>query len=96
MKKNLIKKMFRDLRFNAVQFISIFIMCFLALFLLTGFDADTQGRLRSSDRYFKKTNFFDLMLTSEGFTTEDLDALEAIPEIAHVKRSTTLKGKVTN
>ena len=96
MKKNLIKKMLRDLRFNAVQFISIFIMCFLALFLLTGFDADTQGRLRSSDRYFKKTNFFDLMLTSEGFTTEDLDALEAIPEIAHVKRSTTLKGKVTN
>ena len=96
MKKNLIKKMFRDLRFNAVQFVSIFIMCFLALFLLAGFDADTQGRLRSSDRYFKKTNFFDLLLTSEGFTREDLDALEDIPEIEHAERRTSLLGKVTN
>ncbi len=96
MKKNLIKKMFRDLRFNAVQFVSIFIMCFLAIFLLAGFDADTQGRLRSSDRYFKKTNFFDLLLTSEGFTREDIDTLEEIPEIAHAERRTSLKGKVTN
>lgn len=72
MKKNLLKKMFRDLRFNAVQFVSIFIMCFLALFLLAGFDSDTQGRLRSTDRYYKETGFFDLSLTSEGFTREDI------------------------
>lgn len=96
MKKNLIKKMFRDLRFNAVQFVSIFVMCFLALFMLAGFDADTQGRLRSTDRYYKKTNFFDLMLTSEGFTREDMLLLEGLPEVRHAERRCSLMGRVTN
>ena len=96
MKKNLIKKMFRDLRFNAVQFISIFVMCFLAMFMLAGFDTDTQGRLISTDRYYKKTNFFDLMLTSEGFTREDMLVLDSLPEIKKAERRYTVIGRVTN
>ncbi len=96
MKKNLFKKMLRDLRFNAVQFISIFIMCFLALFMLAGFDADTQGRLRSTDRYYKETDFFDLSLTSEGFTREDIIELEKLTDVVKAERRTSLKGKVTN
>ena len=96
MKKNLLKKMFRDLSFNAVQFVSIFIMCFLAMFLLAGFDADTQGRLRSTDRYYKETGLFDLALTSEGFTREDIIELEKLPGIKKAERRTSLIGRVTS
>lgn len=96
MKKILFRKMLRDLRFNAVQFISIFIMCFLALFLLAGFDADTQGRLVSTDRYYRETNFFDLSLTSEGFSREDIAELEKLPDVVKAERRTSLLGRVSS
>ena len=76
MKKNLIKKMFRDLRNNAVQFFSIFIMCLLSLFMLASFEANRQGFLRCTEKYYRATNFMDLCLLSEGFSQEDLNDLE--------------------
>ena len=96
MKKNLLKKMFRDLRNNATQFFSIFIMCFLSMFLLSAFDSDRQGFLTCTEKYYRDTNFMDLCLLSEGFTQEDVNDLERIPEIKHVDRRTSVAGKLTN
>ena len=38
MTKNLRRKMLRDLKTNLVQFMAIFVMCFLAMFILEAFD----------------------------------------------------------
>ena len=96
MKKILIKKMFRDLRINAVQFFAIFIMCFLAMLLFAAFDADNSGRLYSADRYYRKTAFADIFLTSEGFLAEDLQDIKRIEGVADAERRSTLKGRVVN
>lgn len=96
MKKNLMKKMFRDLRNNATQFFSIFIMCLLSMFMLSAFDSDRQGYLSCTEKYYKDTNFMDLCLLSEGFTQEDVNDLERIPEIKHVERRTSVIGKLAN
>ncbi|MCR5108319.1 MAG: ABC transporter permease [Lachnospiraceae bacterium] len=96
MKKNLIKKMFRDLRNNATQFFSIFVMCLLSMFMLSSFDSDRKSILSCTDRYYKATNFMDMCLLSEGFTKEDVNDLERIPEIKHAERRTSIKGKIKN
>ena len=96
MKKILIKKMFRDLRINAVQFFAIFIMCHLAMLLLGAFDADNSGRLYSADRYYRETNFADLFLTSEGFSKEDIQDIRQIEGVKDAERRASLTGKVTN
>ena len=96
MKKNLLKKMFRDLRNNATQFFSIFIMCFLSMFMLSAFDSNRQGYLSCTEMYYNDTNFMDLCLLSEGFTQEDVNDLERLPEIKHAERRTSVVGKLTN
>lgn len=96
MKKNLLKKMFRDLRNNATQFFSIFIMCFLSMFMLSAFDSNRQGYLSCTEEYYNDTNFMDLCLLSEGFTQEDVNDLERLPEIKHAERRTSVVGKLTN
>lgn len=96
MKKNLTKKMFRDLRHNAVQFFSIFIMCLLSLFMLASFEATRQGFLKCTDKYYKATNFMDLCLLSEGFTQEDLSDLERLPDVKRAERRAAVTGKITD
>ncbi len=96
MKKNLMKKMFRDLRNSATQFFSIFVMCLLSMYMLSAFDSARQGFLSCTDEYYKDTNFMDLCLLSEGFTQEDVNDLERIPEIKHVERRTSITGRLTN
>ena len=96
MKKILIKKMFRDLRINAVQFFAIFIMCHLAMLLLGAFDADNSGRLYSADRYYRETNFADLFLTSEGFSKEDIQDIRQIEGVKDAERRASVIGRVTN
>ena len=72
MTKNLRKKLLRDLKTNMIQFLAIFVMCFLAMFILEAFDSDLAGIGNSVNQYYNETNFADLQMSSEGFTTEDL------------------------
>lgn len=88
--------MLRDLKHNAVQFFSIFIMCFLALFMLASFVANRQGFMENTDKYYKATNFLDLCLLSEGFTQEDLNDLERLPDVKRAERRATVTGKITS
>lgn len=88
--------MFRDLSSNAVQFFSIFIMCLLSVFMLASFEASRQGFLKCTDKYYKTTNFMDLSLLSEGFTQEDLNDLERLPDVKRAERRATLIGKITD
>ena len=88
--------MFRDLSSNAVQFFSIFIMCLLSVFMLASFEASRQGFLKCTDKYYKTTNFMDLSLLSEGFTQEDLNDLERLPDVKRAERRATLIGKISD
>ena len=94
MTKNLRRKMLRDLKTNLVQFMAIFVMCFLAMFILEAFDSDLAGIGNSVDEYYHVTNFADLQMISEGFTAEDLITIRNAPGVKNAELRSTIRGKV--
>ncbi|MCR5746161.1 MAG: ABC transporter permease [Lachnospiraceae bacterium] len=94
MTKNLRKKLLRDLRQNFVQFLAIFVMCFLAMLVLEGFDCDEVGDSRSVDEYYRDTNFLDLYAESESFNRQDIVDLKSLPDVAEAELRSTVNGKV--
>ena len=94
MTNNLRRKLLRDLRQNFIQFLAIFVMCFLAMFMLEGFDSDIAGTGHSVDRYYKETNFMDLSMSCEGFTREDLITVRSVRAVEGAELRYTTVGRI--
>ena len=94
MTRTLRKKLFRDLKANFVQFLSIFIMCFFAMFILQGFDATVEGYAVALDEYCLETDFSDLVATSDGFNTDDLAMIKSLPSVKTAELRASSVGKV--
>lgn len=73
----LLRKMFRDIKGNMVQFVSIFLMTFLGIFIFTGMNAVGEGMNQSSQRFYEKTNLADAFIYGINFTEDDLMRLKA-------------------
>ncbi len=80
------KKLFRELRQNAGQFVTIFLMVLIAAFAFSGVHAYMDGMADSADRYYEKYNLEDLWLTGENFSEEDLEAVKQTPNVADAGR----------
>ena len=63
----LIRKMWRDLMKNKTQFISIFLMSFLGMFVFVGIDAESTGAGECARSYYQKYNLCDLWVMGAGF-----------------------------
>lgn len=87
------RKLFRDLWQNRTQFISIFLMAFLGLFVFAGIDAESTGIGISTAQYYEETNLADNWVMGTSFSTEEVKRLEALPQIASVDRKLVLEGK---
>ncbi len=85
-------KMFRDLKSNMVQFISIFLMTFLGIFIFTGMNAVGQGMNESSKRFYRNTNLADAFLYGMNFTEEEFHRLKSMEEIDNVERRLQLNA----
>ena len=70
------------------------IMCFIALFIYVSFDADLTGVEGALDEYYKETNFADLIVSSEGFTSEDLIEVNTIPSVSKAALRSTINGRM--
>lgn len=82
----LMRKLLRELRMNAGQFLSIFIMVFLAAFAFAGIHAYMDGMRESAERYYEKNNLEDLWMAGEHFTREDQEAVRAVPNVRDAQR----------
>ncbi len=91
----LARKVLRDLRQNAVQFLSIYIMTLLAMFIQTGFESSNVGSAYSAAEYFTLTNYKDLDIQGAAFTYRDIDMLENTPGVKKVDALTRTTGKIT-
>lgn len=87
------RKLLRDLWQNRTQFISIFLMAFLGLFVFAGIDAESTGIGISTAQYYEETNLADNWVMGTSFSTEEVKRLEALPQIASVDRKLVLEGK---
>ena len=80
----LLRKVLRDLKQNAVQFLAIYIMTLLALLVVSGFDASDNGVYQSAAEYLTDHNFKDLNIEGRYFDHEDIAMLENMDGVAHV------------
>ncbi len=77
----LIKKMLRDMKIHKAQFISIFLMSFLALFIYAGLGSETIGYKKELEQYYSNNHFADIWLYSSNFTYEDEIKVEELEEV---------------
>ena len=87
------RKLFRDLWQNRTQFLSIFLMAFLGLFVFAGIDAESNGIGLSTDYYYGETNLADNWVVGGGFTNEEVKAIEGLAQVASVDRRVQVAAK---
>lgn len=90
----LFKKMLRDIARNKSQFVTIFIMVFLAVFAFAGVHAYMDGMKASADVYYENQNLQDLWITSENFTEEKIQEIKSIENVNDVERYIRIKANV--
>ena len=86
------KKLFRDIRQNKTQFITIFLMVFLGVFVFVGIHAYMDGMAVSADEYYKNNNLQDIWVQGRAFTTEDFEKIKTISNVKDVERKLTTRG----
>lgn len=92
------RKLFRDLWQNRTQFLSIFLMAFLGLFIFAGIDAESNGILISTAEYYEQTHLADNWVVGAGFSTEEQKVIEKLEQVESVDRRAVIpaKAKVGN
>lgn len=86
----LLKKCLREIKINKSQFINIFIMVFLGVFVFTGIHAYMDGMEKSANDYYEKNNLQDLWVSGENFTKQDLEDIKNIKNVKDAERILTL------
>ena len=72
------KKRFRDIMNNKTQFITIFLMVFLGVFVFAGIHAYMDGMEISANEYYDKYNLQDIWISGQGLTREDLENVKKL------------------
>lgn len=90
----LFKKMWRDLLQNKTQFISIFLMALLSMFIYVGLDAESSGALIAANNYYESLNLADLWIMGSGFSDDDVKLLSKVKGVQSVEREIYVTGTV--
>ncbi|MBN1776253.1 MAG: FtsX-like permease family protein [Clostridiales bacterium] len=79
------KKMFRDIIASKAQFISIFILAFLGVFIYSGMRAEWEGMRVQVDSYYSKTALADSFLYGADFNSDALAEVRALPGVQNAQ-----------
>ena len=90
------KKIIRDIWKNKSQFITVFLMVFLAVFAFSGVHSYMDGMKKSSEIYYEDQNLQDIWLTSENFKDDKLEEIKKIDNVKNVERLLTINANVIN
>ena len=86
------RKMFRDIKKNLSQFITIFLMVMIGIMVYTTMLSYSGAMQKTGDTYYKKNNLFDAEVFSENFTKDDLKTIKKIDNVKDAERKLTVKG----
>jgi putative ABC transport system permease protein len=84
--------MMRDMGRHKTQFLSIFLMAFLAIFIYAGVGGEWRGIQHSADAFYVETNLADVWIYGDGFTDEQVAAVLALPDVTAVERRLELNA----
>ena len=88
------KKILRDILKNKAQFITIFLMTFLAIFAFAGIHAYMDGMKESARVYYENQNLQDLWITSKNITDEKLEEIKKLDNVKNAERMITINAVV--
>ena len=83
-------KLFRDIKNNLSQFITIFLMLFIGVMVYSGIESYMTGMTSSANNYYSKYNLQDLNLLGEKFSKDDLETIKKINNVKNAERKLTL------
>lgn len=90
------RKMFRDIRFNLSQFITIFLMVFLGVMVYAGIRSYMDGMTKTADVFYSEYNLQDLEIIGENFTDDDLKEIKDVEHVKNAERKLTVIGTMEN
>ena len=88
----LIRKMRRDLMRNKTQFISIFLMSLLGMFVFVGVDAESSGAAKAANAYYEQYNLCDLWVQGAGFSDDDVRTAMKVGGVENVEKRLAITG----
>ena len=88
----LTKKLFRDMRRSAMQFVAMMLLCFLGTWCFTGLDANWRMLDLSFETYFDEYNVADLWVKGSGFSSTDLRRVAGLEGVEEMIPRTTLSA----
>ena len=89
-------KMFRDIKKNLSQFITIFLMVLIGVMAYSGIEAYMDGMQETGEIFYTENNLQDLNLVGTNFTKEDLDNVKKINNIKDAERKLSVTGLTDN
>lgn len=90
----LLRKMLRDMRARKGQFLSIFIMSLLGVFIYAGINAEWVGLRSILDEYYAETNMADYWAYGEGLNDDNVDDLLATSGVSGASLRLVANGTV--
>ena len=88
----LYKKMFRDIKKNLSQFITIFLMVMIGVMVYSGIKAYMDGMTDTANRFYKNNNLQDLNVVGNNFTVDDLGEIIKINHVKDAERKLSVTG----
>ena len=90
----LIRKVLRDLRINATQFIAIFVMTLFAMLVVSGFDSSDGSALILGTKYLEDTNYKDIDIQGIAFNQSHINTLKNTEGVENVNGVLHASGKM--
>lgn len=90
------KKLFRDIKNNLSQFITIFLMILIGVMAYSGITSYMGGMSKTKDEFYVNNNMFDIELIGNNFTNEDLEKIKSIDNVNDAERKLSIKGTTTD
>ena len=88
----LLRKMLRDMKLHKTQFISIFLMSLLGVYVFAGIGSEWYGMQTTAEKYYKENNLANAWIYGNGFSEESVDAITDLQGVTAVERRLTLEG----
>ena len=91
----LYKKMFRDIKKNLSQFITIFLMVMIGVMVYSGINAYMDGMTKTADNFYHDNNLEDLIAIGN-FTKKDLEDIKKIDNVKDAERKMVITANTDN
>ena len=92
----LARKLMRDMRENAMQFIAMILLCFLGTWVFSGLDGTWRLMDTTVETYFKECNLSDFWVSTSSLSRQDIDRIRHTPGVAAAQSRTSITVDLEN